>query len=117
MAKMSVALACKFYNSTYFIVLADSGSVDATNTVIVSGLAMSAAAFSGLFLLADYFAGGAFITPIRRTFDRSAISKLFFSFYFSYNGRLLNAKRTFFTCFPQCLGSFSPARRLTDFQP
>ena len=108
---MSVALACKFYNSTYFIVLADSGSFDATNTVIASGLAMSAAAFSGLFLLADYFAGGAFITPIRRTFDRSGISKLFFSFYFSYNGRLLNANRTFFHLFPSVFRWFqsSPA--------
>ena len=54
-----------------FINILASGSVDATNTVIASGLAMSAAAFGGLFILADYFAGGALITPIRRSLTTS----------------------------------------------
>ena len=43
-----------------------SGSIDATNTVVLGGVAMSAIAFMGLFSMADYLVSGGILTPLRR---------------------------------------------------
>ena len=50
-----------------------SGSIDATNTVVLGGVAMSAIAFMGLFSVADYLVSGGLITPLRRKSERKRI--------------------------------------------
>ena len=50
-----------------------SGSIDATNTVVLGGVAMSAIAFMGLFSMADYLVSGGLLTPVRRKTDRKRI--------------------------------------------
>ena len=46
------------------------GSIDATNTVVLGGVAMSAIAFMGLFSMADYLVSGGILTPLRRKDNR-----------------------------------------------
>ena len=46
-----------------------SGSIDATNTVVLGGVAMSAIAFMGMFSVVDYLVSGGLFTPVLRRND------------------------------------------------
>ena len=53
-----------------------SGTIDATNSVVLGGVAMSAIAFMGLFSMADYLVSGGLLTPVRRrNSDRKRIDE------------------------------------------
>ena len=52
-----------------------SGGIDATNTVVLGGVAMSAIAFMGLFSMADYLTSGGLLTPVRRKNERKRIDQ------------------------------------------
>ena len=52
-----------------------SGGIDATNSVVLGGVAMSAIAFMGLFSMADYLTSGGLLTPVRRKNERKRIDQ------------------------------------------